>query len=114
MIIDTDQLFQCETCYHRGPLGCKVWCDAGESYRPAASKLKPIDLMVAPYKVGDKFYEVDEEHGVVEHRVTEVFFVLNTEAIDDNKESWHDQWTSEDIDKAYSMRKSAELMLEGE
>lgn len=44
MIIDTDQLFKCETCFHKGPLGCKVWCDAGESYRPAASKLKPFEF----------------------------------------------------------------------
>lgn len=42
-LIDMNTMWQCETCFHKGPNGCKTWCDAGEAYRPAASKLKVID-----------------------------------------------------------------------
>lgn len=42
-LIDMNTLWQCETCFHHGTNGCKTWCDAGESYRPAASKFKIID-----------------------------------------------------------------------
>lgn len=44
--IDTAQLFKCETCYHMGGDGkCNSYCDAGESYRPAFSKLKTADVV---------------------------------------------------------------------
>lgn len=44
--IDTAQLFKCETCYHMGGNGkCNSDCDAGESYRPAFSKLKIADVV---------------------------------------------------------------------
>jgi hypothetical protein len=42
-LIEMNTLWTCETCFHHGPNGCKTFCDAGESYRPAASKLKVID-----------------------------------------------------------------------
>lgn len=43
MLIDMNTLWQCETCFYHGTNGCKTWCDAGESYRPAARKFKIID-----------------------------------------------------------------------
>lgn len=42
-LIDMDSLWQCETCFHHKSYGCDTWCDAGEAYRPSASKLKVID-----------------------------------------------------------------------
>ena len=42
-LIDMNTLWKCETCFHNKYNGCDTWCDAGEGYRPAASKLKPID-----------------------------------------------------------------------
>lgn len=44
-LIDMDTLWQCETCFHHKSYGCNTWCDAGEAYRPAASKLKVIDAV---------------------------------------------------------------------
>lgn len=41
--INVDQLFRCETCYHHVNGKCNTFCDIGESYRPAFSKLKVID-----------------------------------------------------------------------
>lgn len=41
--IDTSQLFKCETCYHNLNGVCNSFCDSGESYRPAMSKLKVVD-----------------------------------------------------------------------
>lgn len=43
-LIDMNTLWTCETCFHRKSTGCDTWCDAGESYRPAASKLKVIEF----------------------------------------------------------------------
>ena len=42
-LIDANTMWQCETCFYHGPNGCKTFCDAGETYRPDASKLKVID-----------------------------------------------------------------------
>lgn len=42
-LIDLNTLWKCETCFHHKSTGCDTWCDAGEAYRPAASKLKVID-----------------------------------------------------------------------
>lgn len=42
-LIDMNTLWKCETCFYQGPNGCKTWCDAGEGYRPAASKLEIIN-----------------------------------------------------------------------
>jgi hypothetical protein len=42
-LIDMNTLWQCETCFHNKYNGCDTWCDAGEGYRPAASKLSPFD-----------------------------------------------------------------------
>ncbi len=42
-LIDMNTLWQCETCFHNRSNGCNGWCDAGEGYRPAASKFKIID-----------------------------------------------------------------------
>ena len=33
--INADELFKCETCYHRRGGKCTQFCDAGEAYRPA-------------------------------------------------------------------------------
>jgi hypothetical protein len=43
--IDVDQLFQCETCFHHQGGKCDAWCDHGEAYRPAMSKLKIVDAV---------------------------------------------------------------------
>ena len=44
--IDINQLWQCETCFHRrsGKCSTSVWCDHGESYRPAYDKFKIADV----------------------------------------------------------------------
>ena len=45
--IDVAQLFKCETCYHMvdDDEMCNSFCDCGESYRPALSKLKTADVV---------------------------------------------------------------------
>lgn len=38
--IELDSLWKCETCFHRqnGKCSPDIWCDHGESYRPAYDK----------------------------------------------------------------------------
>lgn len=50
--IEISQLWKCETCFHHQNGRCSppVWCDHGESYRPAYEKLKKAD--VAPVEHG--------------------------------------------------------------
>lgn len=45
--IEVGQLWNCETCFHRqnGKCSPAVWCDHGESYRPAYDKLKKADVV---------------------------------------------------------------------
>lgn len=43
MMIDVETLFDCDTCYHNQNGKCNTSCDAGESYRPAMSKLEIIE-----------------------------------------------------------------------
>lgn len=43
MMIDVESLFDCDTCYHNQNGQCNTSCDAGESYRPAMSKLEIIE-----------------------------------------------------------------------
>lgn len=60
--INIDELFKCETCYHRGSDGkCNpaIWCDAGEAYRPAINKFWIIE---------------GEERGPCEHCDTKNYF----------------------------------------
>ena len=42
-LIDMRTMWDCPTCSHNVPKGCKMFCDVGESYRPDASKLKIVD-----------------------------------------------------------------------
>ena len=37
--IDIKYLFKCETCRHNRDKGCDVWCENGECYSPALSKM---------------------------------------------------------------------------
>ena len=45
-LVDADT-FDCPTCFHHrgGKCDPSVWCDYGESYIPAFSKLKIIDAV---------------------------------------------------------------------
>ena len=45
--IDIKQLWNCETCFHHqnGKCSPSVWCDHGESYRPAYDKLKKANVV---------------------------------------------------------------------
>ena len=43
--IDVSQLYKCETCVHHTRCGCNTWCENGEAYRPAMSKLKIADVV---------------------------------------------------------------------
>lgn len=38
-LIPVEELWNCKTCFYNGPCGCTTYCDAGEGYRPAYSKL---------------------------------------------------------------------------
>ena len=52
--IRVDQMWKCETCFHHRSGKCTLGmfgCDHGESYRPAYSKLKKVD--VAPVAYGE-------------------------------------------------------------
>ena len=42
--IEVDSLWKCETCFHcqNGKCSPNVWCESGESYRPAYNKLHII------------------------------------------------------------------------
>ena len=42
--IETDSLWQCKTCFHNSDEGCSpdIWCDHGESYRPAYNKFMSL------------------------------------------------------------------------
>lgn len=57
---------------------------------------------------GDVLYETDPEHGVVKHTVTDVHWVANTSAVDDNGKEWADYYTDEDIQTAHPNREAAE------
>ena len=39
-----DELWKCETCFHyrSGECAPRVWCEHGESYRPAYDKLEIV------------------------------------------------------------------------
>lgn len=43
--IEVDSLWKCETCFHHsnGKCSTDVWCENGESYRPAYDKLKVVN-----------------------------------------------------------------------
>ena len=60
---------------------------------------------------GDVLYETDPEHGVVKHTVTDVHWVANTSAVDDNGKTWADYYTEEDIETAHPSREAAEAVL---
>lgn len=60
---------------------------------------------------GDVLYETDPEHGVVKHTVTDVHWVANTSAVDDNGMTWADYYTEEDIKTAHNTREAAEAVL---
>lgn len=59
-------------------------------------------------RVGDVIFEVDPEHGVVEHKIYEVCVVYKTTATDDSGTEWDDFYTSDDIGTAYKTRQDAE------
>lgn len=65
-----------------------------------------------PVKKGDVIYEVDGEHGVVTHTITEVLWVANSEAVDDAGNRWADQWSSGDESLIHRTRESAEVAQE--
>lgn len=75
-----------------------------------AEHYKEGRLLVAP-RPGDVLYEADGEHGVVKHTVTDVHWVANTSAVDDNGMAWADYYTEEDIKTAHQTREAAEIAL---
>lgn len=60
---------------------------------------------------GDVLYETDPEHGVVKHTVTDVHWVANTSAVDDNGTVWADYYTEEDIYTAHHTREAAAAVI---
>lgn len=62
--------------------------------------------------VGQVLFEADPEHGVIEHTVTDVFWVANTNAVSGDGYTWADQWTNEDIGDAFDNDKDAMKKLE--
>ena len=48
--IELDCLWKCETCFYHSSGKCSpaIWCDNGESYRPAYSKLTIVDGNIVP------------------------------------------------------------------
>lgn len=44
-MIDVNSLWNCETCFHHKNGKCDTWCESGESYRPAYSKLKVVEAV---------------------------------------------------------------------
>jgi len=83
--IEIGQLWNCETCYHNGPDGCRLGlfgCDSGESYRPAYSKLKKAD--VAPVVHGRWILEAHDERVNYRWNVT----AECSECCDERKEIW--------------------------
>ncbi len=60
---------------------------------------------------GDVLYEADPEHGVVKHTVTDVHWVANTTAVDDDGKTWADYYTDEDIGMAQPTREAALLIV---
>lgn len=43
-LIDANTMWRCETCFYQNEWGCTHgYCDHGENYRPAMSKLKVVD-----------------------------------------------------------------------
>lgn len=73
-----------------------------------AEKEGRLFIVPAP---GDVLYETDPEHGVVKHTVTDVHWVSNTSAVDDNGMAWADYYTEEDIETAHHNREAAEAVL---
>lgn len=73
-----------------------------------AAKHGRLFIVPAP---GDVLYETDPEHGVVKHTVTDVHWVSNTSAVDDNGMAWADYYTEEDIETAHPTREAAEAVL---
>lgn len=42
--IDTKYIGKCETCRNHRSFGCNTWCDHGEEYLPALSKIPTADV----------------------------------------------------------------------
>ena len=80
--IDIKQLWNCETCFHHqnGKCSPSVWCDHGESYRPAYDKLKKADVVevVHGYHEGDVcIYGFGHENK--SRAIVEIVRILNDE-----------------------------------
>ena len=60
---------------------------------------------------GEVLYEIDPEHGVVKHIVTDLHWTVDTIARDDRGMTWYDYYTSEEIETAYPTREAAEAAL---
>lgn len=43
-LIDVNELWKCETCFYKQGVCRAGWCDTGEAYRPAYSKLNIIEV----------------------------------------------------------------------
>lgn len=53
--VELKQLWKCETCFHHqnGKCSSNAWCENGESYRPAYSKLTIIKGEIIENNVKD-------------------------------------------------------------
>lgn len=58
--IDVNLLFECNTCRHYVNRKCTTFCDYGESYSPAVSKL-PIADVVEVVRCKDCMYKKNAE-----------------------------------------------------
>lgn len=87
-------------------------------YGPNAGKLLSVleaakqgRVVIVP-RPGDVLYETDPAHGVVKHTVTDVHWVANTSAVDDDGQTWADYYADEDIETAHHTREAAEAVLQ--
>ena len=69
-----------------------------------------VEILPRP---GDVLYETDAAHGVIKHTVTDVHWMANTNAEDDNGITWADYYTDEEMETAHQTREAAEAAMEG-
>jgi hypothetical protein len=62
-MVSVESLWQCETCFHHLSGKCNTWCDSGESYRPAYSKLNIIEAVPVEDSVQHKKDEFLKKFG---------------------------------------------------
>ena len=60
--IDTEYLFECETCHHCiGEYKCDTFCDSGECYSPNMSKIPTAEVVPKSEVAREIFEEIEKE-----------------------------------------------------